>query len=110
MTLFLGVGTLSKLHDKIRTRYEAIDAEGRSVRQTVVTTLGRMIIAQILPKNPAISFDLINKQLTKKTISDVIDMVYHHYGQKECVIFADRLMGLGFGQAAKVGISFPNRG
>ncbi|QNT77331.1 DNA-directed RNA polymerase subunit beta' [Entomobacter blattae] len=95
-----------KLHDKIRARYEAIDAEGRSVRQTVVTTPGRMLIAQILPKNPAISFDLINKQLTKKTISDVIDMVYRHCGQKECVIFADRLMGLGFGQAAKAGISF----
>ena len=27
-------------------------------------------------------------------------MVYRHCGQKETVIFADRLMGLGFGQAA----------
>ena len=51
-------------------------------------------------------FDLINRQLTKKNVSDVIDMVYRHCGQKECVIFADRLMGLGFGQAAKAGISF----
>ena len=40
-------------------------------------------------------FELINKQLTKKSVSDVIDMVYRHCGQKECVIFADRLMGLG---------------
>ena len=51
-------------------------------------------------------FALINKQLTKKNVSDVIDAVYRHCGQKECVIFADRLMGLGFGQAAKAGISF----
>ena len=51
-------------------------------------------------------FSLINKQLTKKNVSDVIDVVYRHCGQKECVIFADRLMGLGFGQAAKAGISF----
>ena len=51
-------------------------------------------------------FDLINRQLTKKNVSDVIDVVYRHCGQKECVIFADRLMGLGFGQAAKAGISF----
>jgi DNA-directed RNA polymerase subunit beta' len=36
----------------------------------------------------------------------VIDAVYRHCGQKECVIFADRLMGLGFGQAFKAGISF----
>ena len=39
-------------------------------------------------------------------MSDVIDAVYRHCGQKECVIFADRLMGLGFGQAAKAGLSF----
>ena len=36
----------------------------------------------------------------------MIDAVYRHCGQKECVIFADRLMGLGFGQACKAGISF----
>ncbi len=51
-------------------------------------------------------FTLINRQLTKKNVSDVIDAVYRHCGQKECVIFADRLMGLGFGQAFKAGISF----
>ncbi|HYZ62511.1 MAG TPA: DNA-directed RNA polymerase subunit beta', partial [Acetobacteraceae bacterium] len=49
---------------------------------------------------------LINRTLTKKNVSDVIDAVYRHCGQKECVIFADRLMGLGFGQAAKAGLSF----
>ena len=64
------------------------------------------MIAQILPKHPNVPFELINKQLTKKNISDVIDAVYRHCGQKECVIFADRLMGLGFGQACKAGISF----
>ena len=94
------------LHDKIKARYETIDAGGNSVRQIVVTTPGRMMIAQILPKHPMVPFDLINRQLTKKSVSDVIDMVYRHCGQKECVIFADRLMGLGFGQAAKAGISF----
>ena len=71
-----------------------------------MTTPGRMMIAQILPKHPNVPFDLINRQLTKKSVSDVIDMVYRHCGQKECVIFADRLMGLGFAQAAKAGISF----
>ena len=71
----------------------------------VVTTPGRMLIAQVLPKHPAVPFSLINRQLTKKNVSDVIDAVYRHCGQKECVIFADRLMGLGFGQAANAGIS-----
>ena len=71
-----------------------------------MTTPGRMLIAQILPKNPNVPFSLINRTLTKKNVSDVIDAVYRHCGQKECVIFADRLMGLGFGQAAKAGLSF----
>ena len=44
--------------------------------------------------------------LTKKEITDVIDMVYRHCGQKETVIFADRMMALGFGYACKAGISF----
>jgi DNA-directed RNA polymerase subunit beta' len=94
------------MHDKIKSRWETVDAMGNQVREVVVTTPGRMIIAQILPKHPNVPFSLVNKQLTKKNISDVIDAVYRHCGQKECVIFADRLMGLGFGQACKAGISF----
>ncbi|MBV1834325.1 DNA-directed RNA polymerase subunit beta' [Novacetimonas pomaceti] len=95
-----------KLHDKIRARIENIDAEGKVTRETVITTPGRMLVAQILPRSAALPFSLINKQLTKKTVSDVIDAVYRHCGQKECVIFCDRLMGLGFKHAAKAGISF----
>ena len=95
-----------KLHDKIRARMELIEPDGSRKRQIVVTTPGRMLIAQILPKHANVPFSLLNKQLTKKNVSDVIDAVYRHCGQKECVIFADRLMGLGFQQAAKAGISF----
>ncbi len=95
-----------KLHDKIRVRYPTLDAQGNKVILRVVTTAGRMLIAQVLPKHQNVPFSLINRQLTKKNVSDVIDAVYRHCGQKECVIFADRLMGLGFGQAAKAGISF----
>ncbi len=94
------------LHDKIKARWEAVDVNGNLIRSVVVTTPGRMMIAQILPRHPDIPFSLINKQLTKKNVSDVIDAVYRHCGQKECVIFADRMMGLGFTQAAKAGISF----
>ena len=94
------------LHDKIRARYTTVDADGNPVRLRIITTPGRMLIAQLLPKHPNVPFALLNKQLTKKNVSDVIDAVYRHCGQKECVIFADRLMGLGFSQAAKAGLSF----
>ena len=44
--------------------------------------------------------------MTKKEISNMIDAVYRHCGQKETVIFCDRIMALGFTQAFKAGISF----
>ncbi|HUL18021.1 MAG TPA: DNA-directed RNA polymerase subunit beta', partial [Steroidobacteraceae bacterium] len=94
------------LHARIRARLRARNGAGERVVRTVVTTPGRMMLAEILPDNANISFDLINRLLTKKEISNVIDQVYRHCGQKETVIFCDRLMAIGFQQACKAGISF----
>jgi DNA-directed RNA polymerase subunit beta' len=95
-----------KLHDKIRARVESIDHAGVRKKSIIVTTPGRMLIGQLLPLNANVPFSVVNKQLTKKNVSDVIDLVYRHCGQKEAVIFCDRMMGLGFRHAAKAGISF----
>jgi DNA-directed RNA polymerase subunit beta' len=95
-----------KLHSKIRARRKAVDAEGKVSTVRVVTTPGRAMIAALMPLHHNLPFSLANRQLTKKSISDVIDAVYRHCGQKESVIFADRLMSLGFRHAAKAGISF----
>jgi DNA-directed RNA polymerase subunit beta' len=94
------------LHTRIKARYETVDVDGQPVTRRVETTPGRMLLSEILPRNPAINFDLINQLLTKKQISDLIDQVYRHCGQKETVIFCDHLMTLGFTQACKAGISF----
>ena len=94
------------LHARIKARYYTVDADGKPVMQRVETTPGRMLLSEILPRHPAVSFDLINTLLTKKEISNVIDEVYRHCGQKETVIFCDHLMTLGFQQACKAGISF----
>ena len=64
------------------------------------------MLGNVLPKSPKIPFDVINKLMTKKEISGVIDQVYRHCGQKETVIFCDRIMALGFYNAFKAGISF----
>src|SRR6266700_3078063 len=94
------------LHTRIKARYEGVDETGQQVVRRVETTPGRMLLSEILPQNPAVSFDLINQLLGKKQISDLIDHVYRFCGQKETVIFCDRLMALGFQQACKAGISF----
>ena len=95
-----------RLHSAVFARVPA-PTEGNAKRlETVLTTPGRMMMGALLPRDWRTPFSLVNRMLTKKNISDVIDAVYRHCGQKESVIFADRLMGLGFRNAAKAGISF----
>ena len=94
------------LHTKIRGRFKTVDIEGNPVSAIHETTPGRMIIGELLPKNPNVPFDICNTEMTKKNISSMIDTVYRHSGQKETVIFCDRIMQLGFSHACRAGISF----
>src|SRR3712207_7732741 len=73
------------------------------------TTPGRMLLGETLPKSHKVPFETVNRLLTKKEIGDVIDTVYRHTGQKETVLFADAIMGLGFRHAFRAGISFGKR-
>src|SRR5690606_11821814 len=88
------------------TRFTRVDEKGHHVTEVVDTTPGRMLIADLLPKGPQLHFGMVNRQMTKKEVSNLIDSVYRYAGQKATVIFADRLMQLGFGHACRAGISF----
>ncbi len=95
------------LHSKIKYRIKLLNSEGEFIDNIVDTTPGRLIFGELLPNdNPNIDFRLLNKQMTKKTISNAIDAVYRYCGQKSTVIFADHLMQLGFKYACQSGISF----
>ena len=94
------------LHTKIKARFEYMNQEGETVREVVETTPGRMMLAAVLPRNRKISYDVVDRLMTKKEISKMIDTVYRHCGQKETVIFCDRIMALGFKEACRAGISF----
>jgi len=94
------------LHTKVKARYHGVDAEGKHQITRVETTPGRMLLSEILPRHKNVSFNLINRVLTKKDVTNVIDIVYRHCGQKETVLFADRMMGIGFRYACRAGISF----
>jgi len=102
----LASGALT-LHSDIQMRLEVFDETGELVTKRIRTTPGRLLINQVLPKHPNVPFEkLINRVLTKKDIQEVIDIVYRHCGQKETVIFCDRVMALGFAHACRAGISF----
>src|ERR1700688_2502649 len=95
-----------RLHTKIRYRWEGVDEKGKSFKKWYETTPGRVILGNVLPRNVKAPFDLVNRLMTKREISGMIDQVYRHCGQKETVIFCDRIMALGFYHAFKAGISF----
>jgi len=111
---FSGVGEIHQaldnnavsLHARVTCRYRTVDENGEEIIERVETTPGRMLLSELLPRHPKIPFSLINKLLTKKDVSNVIGEVYRHVGQKETVIFCDRIMGLGFKWACNAGISF----
>ena len=94
------------LHSKIKYRWTGVGHDGKPYTKIYDTTPGRVILSTALPEHPAVSFDVVNKLMTKKEISGMIDAVYRGCGQKESVIFCDRVMGLGFKHAFKAGISF----
>jgi DNA-directed RNA polymerase subunit beta' len=94
------------LHSKIKYRFDGVDENSQPAKTWHDTTPGRVMLGQVLPRSPKISFEVVNKLMTKREISNMIDMVYRHCGQKETVIFCDRIMALGFHNAFKAGISF----
>ncbi|WP_375618382.1 MULTISPECIES: DNA-directed RNA polymerase subunit beta' [unclassified Bartonella] len=94
------------LHTKIKGRVKNMGKDGKEVSKLYDTTPGRLIIGELLPRSADISFDIVNQEMTKKNISKMIDHVYRHCGQKETVIFCDRIMQLGFSYACRAGISF----
>ena len=94
------------VHSKIQFRWEGLGEDGKPYVKRYDTTPGRALLAQVLPRSSKVSFDTVNKLMTKREISGMIDTVYRHCGQKETVIFCDRIMALGFYHAFKAGISF----
>ncbi len=94
------------LASKVKARYKTVDADNNPITVIVDTTPGRMMVGELLPRHPSVSFDFANRLLTKRDISKMIDVVYRHCGQKETVIFCDQIMALGFKQAFRAGISF----
>ena len=92
------------LHTKIKYRRKIKTITGEEAFILVDSTPGRIIVSELL-EDTVIPFESINKLLTTKEITYLIDVVFRHCGQKQTVIFADRLMKLGFAYACKAGIS-----
>ncbi len=82
------------LHSRIRARVGG---------QMVETTVGRVLLKEIVPDE--IPFEVINRVMNKKELSNLIDHCYRYCGDKQTVILSDRLKDLGYKYATQSGIS-----
>ncbi|MES9885289.1 MAG: DNA-directed RNA polymerase subunit beta', partial [Candidatus Sedimenticola sp. 6PFRAG1] len=87
-----------ELQAKVKVRLSDIetDDDGETVKvvKIIDTTVGRALLSEILPEG--LPFDLINRAMDKRSISNMVNTCYRRVGLKESVIFADQVMYMGF--------------
>ena len=94
------------IHSPIVSRFETVNEKGEKIVEKYKSTAGRFILSSILPKHHKIKFSLIDRLLSKKQVSEIIDNIFRFCGQKATVIFCDDVKALGFKHAFKSAISF----
>ena len=113
--IFADIAEVKRAYDsrdvKLGTRIEVripqliISDTGEESRDLVrfKTTVGRAILSTILPEK--LAFENVNTVMSKKAISNLINVCYRKVGLKETVIFADQLMYTGFEYSTLSGVS-----
>ncbi len=97
------VGLQAKIRARIREVTTSEDGEKQITNKRYETTAGRALLSKILPDE--MPFSLIDKVLTKKTISQLINTCYRKLELKDTVIFSDKLMYTGFKYSTRAGVS-----
>ncbi len=95
------------LHAKVRVRItEELKQEDGSMQSRISiqeTTIGRAILWEVIPKG--LPYSIINRVLSKKAISNLVNQCYRILGLKDTVVFADQLMYTGYRYATRAGAS-----
>ncbi|TNF36346.1 MAG: DNA-directed RNA polymerase subunit beta', partial [Gammaproteobacteria bacterium] len=98
---------LVDLHANITVRIKEValaeNGDKQEAIRRVETTVGRVLLWEIVPEG--LPFELVNQAMTKKAISRIINQCYRIVGLKSTVIFADRLMYMGFRFSTRSGSS-----
>ncbi len=101
-------GGFADLHARVTVRLKdsniTDDGELEFRTRIVETTVGRALLSEILPEG--IPFEAVDRNMTKKAISNVINLCYRNVGLKATVVFADQLMYTGFAYATRAAVSF----
>jgi len=87
------------LHARITVRMDGQDVE---------TTVGRILLWEIIPKDevgPPVQFSIVNRVMDKKALRDLVDFIYRNYGPKATVVLSDRLKDIGYQYSTEAGLS-----
>jgi DNA-directed RNA polymerase subunit beta' len=104
-----GEGKIFGSTEEVRIAFDAREVEEHArikVRiegNLVQTTVGRVVLSEVLPSGMPFSF--ANKLMTKKEVTKLIDAVYRQSGHRETVMFLDKIKDAGFTYATRAGVS-----
>jgi DNA-directed RNA polymerase subunit beta' len=80
------------LHEKIKVRTNG---------EMIETTVGRLIFNEIVPEE----IGYVNKLMTNKALTSLIEQIFRNIGQEATVKFVDQMKNLGFKFSTSSGIS-----
>ncbi len=89
------------LHAQVKVLVDDI-VDGKPVRHMVETSVGRVIVNGIIPKEVG----FVNKIVSKKSLRDIIADVIKNVGFAEACEFLDGIKNLGYRMAYEAGLSF----
>ena len=95
------------LHARVKVRIHEVvitDNGEREERTAILdTTVGRALLWDIVPEG--IPYNMVNKPMVKRAISQIINQCYRVVGLKATVVFADQLMYTGYEYSTRSGAS-----
>ena len=89
-------------HAQVKCVVDDIDEKGNPIRHIVETTVGRVIVNEIIPKEIGFFNGVISKKTLRKLIADVIK----HVGMDRACSFLDGVKNLGYRMSYLAGLSF----
>ena len=90
-----------ELHAWVKVKTNVLEG-GVLVPQIIETTVGRILVNEVVPRRAG----FINELLTKKSLRDIIGRVLKETGVAETACFLDDIKDLGFRMAFRGGLSF----
>ena len=90
------------IHAEVKCRVRDLDENGEPVIKLVDTTVGRILVNQVVPEEVG----YVNELLTKKSLRDIISVVMKKAGADKVAKFLDDIKNLGYQMAFRGGLSF----